>query len=68
MIVESPAKARTISALLKQAKDGRYAGYKVDACKGHVMDLVGRKKDIPPELKAAAKNWEVVGVDVVRKV
>lgn len=66
VIVESPAKARTISQLLKKAGGGRFDGYTVDACNGHVTDLVGKRKDAPLELKEKTKKWDVVGVDVVR--
>ena len=66
VIVESPAKARTISQLLKKAGGGRFDGYTVDACNGHVTDLVGKRRDVPPELKEKTKKWDVVGVDVVR--
>lgn len=66
VIVESPAKARTISQLLKKAGGGRFDGYTVDACNGHVTDLVGKRKDVPLELKEKTKKWDVVGVDVVR--
>lgn len=68
VIVESPAKARTISTLLKKAGGGggrSYAGYKVDACNGHVTDLVSKRRDVPLELKEQTKGWDVVGVDVV---
>ena len=67
VIVESPAKARTITALLQKAAGGggMYKGYTVDACNGHVTDLVSKRKDIPPELKARTKGWDIVGVDVV---
>lgn len=66
VIVESPAKARTISALLNKLKDG--PSYKVDACNGHVTDLVRSRKDVPPELKEKSKKWDVMGVDVVSVV
>ncbi|CAM9633486.1 unnamed protein product [Scytosiphon promiscuus] len=68
VIVESPAKARTITALLEKAGAGDggklYRGYTVDACNGHVTDLVGKRRDVPAELKEATKGWDVVGVDV----
>lgn len=64
VIVESPAKARTISALLNNMKNGG-PSYKVDACNGHVTDLVRSRKDVPPELKETSKKWDVMGVDVV---
>lgn len=76
MIVESPAKAKTISRILGKARrssDGggrssiNFDGYTVDACNGHVRDLVGKRKDVPPELKEKTKNWGVIGVDVVSK-
>lgn len=70
VIVESPAKARTITALLEKAGAGDggklYKGYTVDACNGHVTDLVSKRKDVPAELKEQTKGWDVVGVDVVR--
>ncbi|CAN0320026.1 unnamed protein product, partial [Ectocarpus sp. 6 AP-2014] len=70
VIVESPAKARTITELLKKAAAGGggggelYKGYTVDACNGHVTDLVGKRRDVPAELKEQTKGWDVVGVDV----
>lgn len=77
VIVESPAKAKTISRILGKARrssgDGggessiNFDGYTVDACNGHVRDLVGKRKDVPPELKEKTKNWDVIGVDVVSK-
>jgi DNA topoisomerase-1 len=55
VIVESPAKARTISKFL-----GR--GYTVEASIGHVRDLPEGKKDLPEEFKD--KSWARLGVDV----
>lgn len=65
VIVESPAKARTISGLLKRVKGGRFDGYEVHACNGHVRNLVQRRREVPQHLKEATKKWEVLGVDVV---
>ena len=72
VIVESPAKARTISRILEKARntDGSsmdFGGYTVDACNGHVRDLVGKRRDVPPELKERTKKWDVIGVDVVSR-
>ncbi|CAM9483728.1 unnamed protein product, partial [Hapterophycus canaliculatus] len=69
VIVESPAKARTITALLEKAGGGGgggelYKGYTVDACNGHVTDLVSKRRDVPVELRQQTKGWDVVGVDV----
>ncbi|MEQ8790671.1 MAG: type I DNA topoisomerase [Pirellulaceae bacterium] len=55
VIVESPAKARTISKFL-----GR--GYTVEASIGHVRDLPEGKKDLPEEFKD--RSWARLGVDV----
>lgn len=51
--------------MLKKVGGGAYDGYTVDACYGHVRELVGKKKDLSPELKEKTKKWDVVGVDVV---
>jgi DNA topoisomerase I len=55
VIVESPAKARTISKLL-----GR--GYTVEASIGHVRDLPQGAKQIPAEFKG--EDWAYLGVNV----
>jgi DNA topoisomerase-1 len=55
VIVESPAKARTISKFL-----GR--GYTVEASIGHVRDLPEGKKDVPQQYKD--RSWARLGVDV----
>ncbi len=55
VIVESPAKARTISAFLPD-------NYTVEASIGHVRDLPGGAKDIPKEHKG--KPWARLGIDV----
>ena len=55
VIVESPAKAKTISKLL-----GR--GYTVEASIGHVRDLPQGAKQIPAEFKS--EPWSNLGVNV----
>ncbi|MCR4412200.1 MAG: type I DNA topoisomerase [Thermoguttaceae bacterium] len=55
VIVESPAKARTISRFL-----GR--GFTIEASIGHVRDLPQGAKEIPDEYKG--KQWAHLGVDV----
>ena len=55
IIVESPAKARTIS---------KYLGddYIVESSIGHIRDLPSTAKEIPEKLKK--KSWARIGVDV----
>ncbi|MFT5527138.1 MAG: DNA topoisomerase-1 [Pirellulaceae bacterium] len=55
VIVESPAKAKTISKYLGP-------GYTVEASVGHVRDLPKSKKDCPDEYKA--EEWAKYGVNV----
>jgi DNA topoisomerase-1 len=55
VIVESPAKARTIAAFL--GKD-----YVVESSIGHIRDLPRRASDVPPAYKKAP--WARLGVDV----
>ncbi|KQT93458.1 DNA topoisomerase I [Marmoricola sp. Leaf446] len=55
VIVESPAKARTIEGYL-----GR--GYKVESSIGHIRDLPQSAADIPAKLKG--EPWARLGVDV----
>jgi DNA topoisomerase I len=55
VIVESPAKARTIGKFL-----GR--GYTIEASIGHIRDLPQGAKEIPEEYKK--KDWAYLGVDV----
>ena len=57
VIVESPAKAKTIKAYLGP-------GYTVEASVGHIRDLptTDTKHKIPPDI--AAKPWAKLGVDV----
>ncbi|MCO6458334.1 MAG: type I DNA topoisomerase [Pirellulaceae bacterium] len=55
VIVESPAKARTISRFLGP-------GYTVEASIGHVRDLPKGPKELPEQYKA--EQWAYLGVDV----
>ncbi len=57
MIVESPAKAKTIGRFLGK-------GYKVAASFGHVRDLPSSAEEIPEEYKG--KDWARMAVDVDR--
>src|SRR6478672_8372932 len=54
VIVESPAKARTIERILKD-------GYEVRASYGHVRDLPESADEIPDEMRK--KKWGRLGVD-----
>jgi DNA topoisomerase-1 len=54
VIVESPAKARTLSRFLGDK-------YRVEASYGHVRDLPESAADVPKEIKA--KPWGRLGVD-----
>src|SRR5918999_1188112 len=54
VIVESPAKARTLARFL--GKD-----YQVEASYGHVRDLPESASEVPKEIKA--KSWGRLGVD-----
>jgi DNA topoisomerase-1 len=55
VIVESPAKARTISKFLGN-------GYQVEASIGHVRDLPEGKKDVPDKYRE--EPWAYLGVNV----
>ncbi len=55
MIVESPAKARTIEGYLGD-------GFVVESSVGHIRDLPERAADIPEEFKK--QKWARLGVDV----
>src|SRR6188472_143327 len=55
VIVESPAKARTISKFLG-------ADYTVEASIGHIRDLPEGKKEVPEEFKK--EEWAYLGVNV----
>src|SRR5215475_2014851 len=54
VIVESPAKARTIERILK-------SGYEVMASYGHIRDLPESAEEIPDEIRK--KKWGRLGVD-----
>jgi DNA topoisomerase-1 len=55
VIVESPAKAKTIAKILGE-------GYDVQASVGHVRDLPERADDVPDEFKK--QKWAKLGVNV----
>src|SRR6187431_3681729 len=55
VIVESPAKARTIAGYLGP-------DYVVESSIGHIRDLPRRASDVPPKYKKTA--WARLGVDV----
>ncbi len=55
VIVESPAKAKTISALLGN-------NYDVESSIGHIRDLPRNAADVPPAYKG--EPWARLGVDV----
>ncbi len=55
VIVESPAKAKTIQGYLG-------SGYDVEASVGHIRDLPKRAADVPAKFKGEA--WSRLGVDV----
>ena len=55
VIVESPAKAKTISRFLGPQ-------YQVEASYGHVRDLPQGRKDVPAAIRS--KDWADLGVDI----
>lgn len=55
VIVESPAKARTISKFLG-------SGYQVEASVGHIRDLPSGAKEVPAKYKS--EPWAYLGVNV----
>ena len=55
VIVESPAKARTIARFLGD-------GYVVESSVGHIRDLPANASEIPADVKG--KPWASIGVDV----
>ncbi len=55
VIVESPAKARTISQFLGP-------GYVIEASIGHIRDLPEGRKEVPEKYKA--EEWAYLGVNV----
>ena len=60
VIVESPAKARTIQRFLanSDALDGEVT---VEASVGHIRDLPARAADVPDAYK---RQWEILGIEV----
>src|SRR4029450_3568390 len=54
VIVESPAKARTLARFLGSK-------YRVEASYGHIRDLPESAKEVPAEIKG--KSWGRLGVD-----
>jgi DNA topoisomerase I len=55
VIVESPAKARTLARFLGK-------GYRVEASYGHIRDLPESAAEVPKEIKG--KPWGRLGVDI----
>jgi DNA topoisomerase-1 len=55
VIVESPAKARTIGKFLG-------ASYRIEASIGHIRDLPSDASEVPPALKK--EKWAKLGIDV----
>ncbi len=55
VIVESPAKAKTIQGFLGE-------GFEVMASVGHIRDLPDRAADIPAKFKS--QPWARLGVDI----
>jgi DNA topoisomerase I len=55
VIVESPAKAKTIAKFLG-------SGFQVEASIGHIRDLPGGSKEVPAEFKS--QPWASLGVNV----
>ena len=55
VIVESPAKARTISDFLPKS-------FKVEASVGHIRDLPKGAKEVPKKYKS--ESWSRLGIDV----
>jgi len=55
VIVESPAKARTIGKFLGSA-------YRIEASIGHIRDLPSDASEVPPQLKK--EKWAKLGIDV----
>lgn len=69
VIVESPAKARTIQKFLQDMKDDQRT-FIVDSCAGHVRDLASNAKSLPKGFKAKLVSPDLrlktseLGVDV----
>ena len=60
VIVESPAKARTIQKFFPATKPGKAGGegeeVLVDFCLGHIRDLM-KQRDIPKDMKKENPDW-----------
>jgi DNA topoisomerase-1 len=59
VIVESPAKARTIARFLEG--DSEFDDAMLEASVGHIRDLPANAAEVPESEK---KKWEILGVDV----
>jgi DNA topoisomerase-1 len=55
VIVESPAKARTLGKILGP-------GYRIEASIGHVRDLPANADEVPPAIKR--EKWSRLGIDI----
>ncbi|HEY5153515.1 MAG TPA: type I DNA topoisomerase, partial [Acidimicrobiales bacterium] len=60
VIVESPAKARTIQRFLADS-DALEGDVMVEASVGHIRDLPARAADVP---EANKRPWEILGIEV----
>jgi DNA topoisomerase I len=60
VIVESPAKAKTIQKFL-DASDAIAGDVVVEASVGHIRDLPARAADVP---EASKRQWEILGIEV----
>lgn len=60
VIVESPAKARTIQRFLADS-DALEGEVTVEASVGHIRDLPARAADVPDAYK---RQWEILGIEV----
>lgn len=60
VIVESPAKAKTIQRFLDES-DSLEGDFIVEASVGHIRDLPARAADVPEVNK---RHWEILGIEV----